>query len=101
VEFTVGRRTGKQDAGRGNATCSGFMHQLMRRFLIATFVCLVLSSGVAQTPDALQQEQLLALVKQVQAQQAQIADNQGKIDSKLAEVAESVRVARIYSKREK
>jgi TolA-binding protein len=73
----------------------------MRRFLIATFVCLVLSSGVAQTPDAQQQEQLLALVKQVQAQQAQIADNQGKIESKIAEVTESVRLARIYSKREK
>jgi hypothetical protein len=73
----------------------------MRRFLVATFVCLVLSSGVAQTPDAQQQEQLLALVKQVQAQQAQIADNQTKIESKIAEVAESVRLARIYSKREK
>jgi hypothetical protein len=73
----------------------------MRRFLIATFVCLVLSSGVAQTPDAQQQEQLLALLKQVQAQQAQIADNQTKIESKIAEVIESVRVARIYSKREK
>lgn len=73
----------------------------MKRFLIATFICLGLSSGIAQTPDAQQQEQLLALVKQVQAQQAQIADNQGKIDSKLAEVIESVRVARIYSKREK
>jgi TolA-binding protein len=73
----------------------------MRRFLVATFVCLVLSSGVAQTPDAQQQEQLLALVKQVQAQQAQIADNQTKIESKIAEVAESVRLGRIYSKREK
>jgi endonuclease III len=73
----------------------------MRRFLVATFVCLVLSSGVAQTPDAQQQEQLLALVKQVRAQQAQIADNQTKIESKIAEVAESVRLARIYSKREK
>ena len=71
----------------------------MTRVLIATFVCWVLSSGVAQTPDAQQQEHLLALVKQVQTQQAQIADNQGKIDSKLAEVAESVRVARIFAGR--
>jgi hypothetical protein len=76
----------------------------MNRVSIAVFVSLTLlfsSLGGAQTPDARQEEQLLALAKEVQAQQAQIADNQAKIDSKLAEVAEAIRVARIYSKREK
>lgn len=70
----------------------------MRRFFI--LLCLVLpifSSGVAQT--ATNEEQLLALVKAVQAQQAQIADNQAKIDAKLADVAEAVRVARIWAER--
>jgi hypothetical protein len=69
--------------------------------LLLSFTLLLFSSGAAQTPEARQEEQLLALIKEVQAQQAQIADNQAKIDSKLAEVAETVRVARIYSKREK
>jgi outer membrane lipoprotein-sorting protein len=76
----------------------------MTRISIALLLSLTLflfSSGAAQTPEARQEEQLLALIKEVQAQQAQIADNQAKIDTKLAEVAETVRVARIYSKREK
>jgi len=75
----------------------------MRRILCALLVSvtvLALSSGVAQTPD-LQNQQLLALIKEVQAQQAQIADNQTKLEAKLADVAEAIRVARIYSKREK
>jgi hypothetical protein len=76
----------------------------MTRISIAILLSLTLllfSSGAAQTPETRQEEQLLALIKEVQAQQAQIADNQAKIDSKLAEVAETIRVARIYSKREK
>jgi len=71
---------------------------------MAVFVFVTLlsfSPGAAQTPKTSQEEQLLALAKEVQAQQAQIADNQAKIDSKLAEIAEAIRLARIYSKREK
>lgn len=76
----------------------------MTRILFAILLSLTLllfSFGAAQTPETRQQEELLALIKEVQAQQAQIADNQVKIDSKLAEVAETIRVARIFSKREK
>jgi protein-disulfide isomerase len=69
--------------------------------ILLSLTLLLFSSGAAQTPETRQEEQLLALIKEVQAQQAQIADNQAKIDSKLAEVAEAIRVARIYSKREK
>lgn len=69
--------------------------------LLLSLTLLLFSSGAAQTPETRPEEQLLALIKEVQAQQAQIADNQAKIDSKLAEVAETIRVARIYSKREK
>jgi hypothetical protein len=67
----------------------------MRRLVIS--LCLILpffSSGVAQTPN--NEQQLLALIKEVQTQQAQIADNQAKIDAKLAEVAETIRVARLF-----
>lgn len=54
----------------------------------------------AQAPDANAQQQLMAAVKEVQTQQAQIADNQKKIEAKLAEVAEAVRVARLFGGRD-
>ena len=55
----------------------------------------------AQAPGAQDQQdqQTLALIKAVQAQQLAIADNQTKIEAKLAAVAEALRVARIYSSR--
>jgi hypothetical protein len=56
-------------------------------------------SGPAQTPAGSNEQQLLALVKEVQTQQAQIASNQTKIEAKVAEVAEAVRVARIFAGR--
>jgi len=61
----------------------------------------VMSFSAGQTPDANQEQKLLALIKEVQTQQAQLAENQAKIEEKLAEVAEAVRTARIYSKRER
>ena len=61
---------------------------------------LLISSSVAQTPDS-KEQQLAALIKEAQAQQAQIADNQAKIETQLAGLAETIRVARIFSKREK
>jgi hypothetical protein len=41
----------------------------------------------------------LALSKDVQAQEAQMVDNQKQIESKLAEIQEALRVARIYAGR--
>ena len=61
---------------------------------------LTVSATVAQTPDP-NEARLLALVKDVQAQQAQLAANQAKIEEKLAAVTEAVRTARIYTKRER
>lgn len=59
--------------------------------------------SAAQAPDSKNGanggEQVLALVKEVKAQQEQIVANQNKIDSKLAEVAEAIRVARIFASR--
>jgi uncharacterized protein YlxW (UPF0749 family) len=46
-----------------------------------------------------EQQQVVALAKEVQGQQAAIADNQTKIDAKLATIAEDLRQARIYSSR--
>ena len=72
----------------------------MRRHLLAaiSFVALVVALPLAaQAPDPNEQQQLLALVKEVQTQQAQIADNQTKIETKLAELAETIRVARLFA----
>ena len=62
--------------------------------LLALFAALPLS---AQAPDARDQQQLIALVKEIQTQQAQITDNQGKIESKMAELTETIRVARLFA----
>jgi hypothetical protein len=43
--------------------------------------------------------QLIAAVNALKQQEAEIADNQGKLDQKIAEVGETVRVARIFMSR--
>jgi hypothetical protein len=42
---------------------------------------------------------LTALLAEVAAQQAAVADNQTKIDTKLAAIGENIRLARIYAGR--
>jgi len=76
----------------------------MKRILLALLLpatLMVMSFSGAQTPDANQEQRLLALIKEVQTQQAQLIENQAKIQEKLAAVTETIRAARIYSKREK
>jgi hypothetical protein len=76
----------------------------MKRNLVAVIFSITLFAASAirgQAPDANDEQRLLALVKEVQAQDAQIAANQAKIDAKLAEIAETIRVARIFTSREK
>ena len=58
----------------------------MKRILLALLL-FVASLSVAQTPQANQEQKLLALIKEVQTQQTQMADNQAKIEEKLATVA--------------
>jgi hypothetical protein len=64
-------------------------------------LALLMSAPAAEAPSASQQQeqQVLAVAKEVQKQEAAIAQNQAKIDAKLATIAESLRVARIYSSR--
>jgi glucose-6-phosphate dehydrogenase assembly protein OpcA len=76
----------------------------MKRILLALLLpatLMVMSFSGAQTPDADQEQRLLALIKEVQTQQAQLTENQAKIEEKLAAVTETIRTARIYSKRGK
>jgi hypothetical protein len=75
----------------------------MKRILVLALSSVALLAAPAsrgQAPEA-NDEKLLALVKEVQAQQTQIAENQGKIEAKLAEIAETIRVARIFTSRGK
>lgn len=71
-------------------------------FLIATCLFGLLVSAPAAEPskeNEREQQQLLALAKEVQSQQVTIAENQTKIDAKMAAIAETLRQARIYSSR--
>jgi len=45
------------------------------------------------------QQQVIALSNDVQGQQKAIAENQAKIDEKMAGIAEALRLARIYASR--
>lgn len=70
--------------------------------LIATcLLALLVNAPAAEPPkeNEREQQQLLALTKEVQSQQAAIAENQTKIDAKMAAIAEALRLARIYSSR--
>jgi|SRR5688572_21651624 len=72
--------------------------------LIATcLLALTLSAPAAEPAKENEREaqQLLALAKEVQNQQALITENQTKIDAKLATITEALRQARIYSSRSK
>jgi len=74
----------------------------MKRIFLALLLpatLLVMSFSGAQTPDANQEQRLLALIKEVQTQQTQMAENQKTIETKLAEIGETVRVARIFAGR--
>jgi len=73
--------------------------EMNRVLLLLTIALLGVSAGVAQTPDANQEAKLLALITEVQTQQAQMADNQKKIEERLANIGETVRVARIFAGR--
>jgi hypothetical protein len=63
-------------------------------------VCAFLVAPQPSSGQARNEEQLAAtLVAEVAAQQTLIADNQTKVEEKVALVAEEVRLARIYSGR--
>ena len=53
----------------------------------------------AETAPGAAEQQVIVVIKELQAQQATIAENQAKIDAKLIALAEAIRVARIYASR--
>jgi endonuclease III len=74
----------------------------MKRITGAAFlaISLLVSQPLsAQNPNEKEKEQLNALIKEVQAQQAAIAGNQTKIEAKLEALNETIREARLFSSR--
>ena len=73
------------------------------KILTALLALTLLGAGVrasaADSPADRDQQQMAALTKEIQTQQAAIADNQKKIDEKTAAIAEALRLARIYAGR--
>jgi hypothetical protein len=64
-----------------------------------TFFVMGEASTVHGQADASRDLKVLQLVRDLQATQTQIADNQAKIDAKLADLAETIRLARINASR--
>lgn len=76
------------------------MKRLSSLILLFSLALLAGAPG-ADAPSATQQQEqtVLAVAREVQEQQAAIAENQAKIEAKLVTIAESLRVARIYTSR--
>lgn len=64
-------------------------------------VCLFGAASAVEAPKPQTEQQALRLVKEIQAQQTTINENQTKIEAKLATIAEAVRQARIFASRSK
>jgi len=71
----------------------------MKKLTLFCMLVLLASSIGAQSPPPPEQKQIEVLIKAIQQQQTRIAENQAKIEEKLAIVVEAARVARIYSSR--
>ena len=74
----------------------------MKRITAALLLATIFAAGPlqAQAPgNEAPDPKVLALVKELQAQQLQLAQNQAAIDAKLVVIAEAARVARILASR--
>ena len=98
THFPQGKQTCRNTTCFYQTAALALMKRIISTATLAV-MALLIASGTAQTPANKDDEQVLTLAKEVHAQQAQIADNQGKIDTKLAELAEAIRVARIFAGR--
>ena len=74
------------------------MKRLFRTLSVMAAVA-VCHAGNADPAKSASDQQALRLVKEIQAQQITIAENQAKIDAKVAALAEEIRVARIFASR--
>ena len=76
------------------------MKSLSALIALSLFVSLIPAPAAEPSKESERdQQQVAALAKELQAQQAAIAENQAKIDAKLATIAEAMRLAKIYTSR--
>jgi hypothetical protein len=75
--------------------------KILSAIIATSLLGVAVNVPAAEPPKDLEreQQQVAALAKEVQAQQATIADNQKKIDEKMVAVAEALRQAKIYATR--
>jgi hypothetical protein len=75
----------------------------MKTLFALLAVCLSGAVGVRAAEPSKEsereQQQVVALAKEVQAQQTTMADNQAKIDAKMVSIGEALRLAKIYASR--
>jgi hypothetical protein len=62
-------------------------------------VCSIAARAAEPSASDRDQQQVAALAKEVQSQQAAIAENQTKINEKVAAIAEALRQAKIFAGR--
>ena len=72
---------------------------MKRTFSLLLFCLVFLSIARAADPVSPQEQQLVAVIAELRAQQIQLVENQARMEAKLATIAEAVRIARIYSSR--
>lgn len=70
-------------------------------FIIANVLFIGASASISAEPPVSPQpaQQALTLMKDIQAQQAAIAENQAKIDAKIAALGEQIQVAKVFASR--
>ncbi|MGI8431165.1 MAG: hypothetical protein ACR2MW_02590 [Chthoniobacterales bacterium] len=73
----------------------------MKKITYLGLLALLATSVGAQSPAPANGDQarLEAMLREVRTQQTHLAENQTKIDAKLATLAEAIRIAKIYSSR--
>jgi hypothetical protein len=75
------------------------MKRIVRTAIVAMGLLTISPLSAQTAPGGAEQQPIIAVINEIRIQQASIAENQAKIDAKLAALAEAIRIARIYSSR--
>jgi hypothetical protein len=75
------------------------MKRIVRTAIVAMGLLTISPLSAQTAASEAEQQQIIAVIKEIRAQQASIGENQAKIDAKLASLAEAIRVAKIFASR--